>query len=60
MFDAFYYEDKYWKREGRTMDAGRWTLPESFHMDAIPYTTDFVFAFFDAECGMFFFYEQSC
>lgn len=59
VFDAVFYQDimtsKPDRLEGRCWE----NLPASLGMEKIPYTTDFRFAFFDQETGLFICYDET-
>lgn len=61
VFDAFFYEDLYLTRHGKPYEEGVvWdVLPDWLAMDDQPYTTDYRFAFYDAQTGLFICYDQT-
>lgn len=60
-FDAFFYEDLYVSLHGRRYDEEQVfeRLPDWLNMNGQPYTTDYRFAFYDAETGLFICYDQT-
>ena len=61
VFDAFFYEDLYVSVHGKVYDEEQtWEwLPEWLNMNNQPYTTDYRFAFYDIETGLFICYDQT-
>lgn len=60
-FDAFFYEDLYVSVHGRRYDEEQVfeRLPDWLNMNDQPYTTDYRFAFYDVETGLFICYDQT-
>lgn len=60
-FDAFFYEDLYVSVHGRRYDEEQVfeRLPDWLNMNGQPYTTDYRFAFYDAETGLFICYDRT-
>lgn len=61
VFDAYFYKDLYVSVHGKVYDEERvWEgLPDWLHMNGQPYTTDYRFAFYDRETGLFICYDQT-
>lgn len=62
VFDAFFYEDLFLSMHGKVYEEGQhWEgrLPDWLSMDDQPYTTDYRFAFYDVETGLFICYDQT-
>ena len=59
VFDAVFYQDIMTSKPDR-LEGRYWeNLPASLGMEQIPYTTDFRFAFFDQETGLFICYDET-
>lgn len=61
VFDAFFYEDLFLTGHGKPYEEGVvWdVLPDWLNMNGQPYTTDYRFAFYDVETGLFICYDQT-
>ena len=61
VFDAYFYKDLFFSVHGKVYDEQRvWEwLPDWLNMNGQPYTTDYRFAFYDVETGLFICYDQT-
>jgi hypothetical protein len=60
VFDAFFYEDIYPSDDKSRFSGQFWeNLPESLGLNNLQYTTDYRFAFYDRDSGMFICYDET-